>query len=204
MTAADARHFDQRYGGSAYWYGTEPNDFLREHAPVWPKGARILCLGEGEGRNAVFLARRGCRVTALDCSTVGLAKAAQLASSQGVAIETVHADLADYAVGRAVWDGIVSIWCHLEPRLRARVHAAVVAALRPGGTFLLEAYTPAQLGFGSGGPSQLELLPTLAMLRAELEGLRFEMAVEREREIHEGKGHNGPSAVVQLLGRAPE
>ena len=88
--------------------------------------------------------------------------------------------------------------------LRARVHRDVVAALRPGGIFLLEAYTPAQLAFRTGGPPTLDLLVTAATLREELAGLEFEIAVEREREIHEGPRHNGHSAVVQVLARRPD
>ena len=70
--------WDERYAGEGYFYGTEPNDFLREHAATIPSGGRVLCLAEGEGRNAVFLAERGFSVVALDQSAVGLRKALQL------------------------------------------------------------------------------------------------------------------------------
>jgi SAM-dependent methyltransferase len=196
-------HFDERYASDEYWYGTLPNDFLREQAAALPPRGRVLCLGEGEGRNAVFLAGQGFTVVALDASAVGLAKAARLANTHGVAIATLQADLEQYAFGRGAWDVIVSIWCHLPQPLRSRVHRDVVAALRPGGIFLLEAYTPAQLACKTGGPSDVELLMTAVTLRQELAGLEFEIAIEREREIHEGKGHNGRSAVVQVLARRP-
>jgi SAM-dependent methyltransferase len=204
MTQAPmAGHWDERYGSDQYWYGTRPNDFLREHAAALPPRGRVLCLGEGEGRNAVFLAGQGFEVVAVDASAVGLAKAARLARERSVAVTTLQADLAQYPLGRAAWDGIVSIWCHLPQPLRARVHRDVVGALRPGGVFLLEAYTPAQLAYRTGGPSTVELLMTAAALRAELAGLELDIAVEREREIHEGQGHNGRSAVVQVLARRP-
>ena len=50
--------WDERYAGDDYAFGTEPNDFLRDHACAIPRGA-ILCIGEGEGRNATFLATQG-------------------------------------------------------------------------------------------------------------------------------------------------
>ena len=199
--APSASFWDERFAGEEFRYGTLPNDFLREHAAALPPRGRVLCLGEGEGRNAVFLAGQGFEVVGVDGSAVGLAKAARLAHERGVTITTRQADLAQYALGRAAWDGIVSIWCHLPAPVRARVHRDVVGALRPGGVFLLEAYTPAQLAYGTGGPSAIGQLPTAAALREELAGLHFDIAVEREREVHEGTSHNGRSAVVQVLAR---
>ena len=193
--------WDERYGASGFFYGTEPNDFLRERCAAIPAGGDVLCLAEGEGRNAVFLAGQGYRVVAVDQSAVGLGKATQLAADRGVRIETVVANLDGYAIEPGRWDGIVSIWCHLPTALRAAVHRQVVAGLKAGGVFLLEAYTPAQLQHGTGGPKDIDLLPTLAALRQELAGLDLLHAVECERLIHEGQGHAGLSAVVQVLAR---
>ncbi len=198
-----AGHWDQRYAAAEYWYGTQPNDFLMEQAGALPTRGRVLSLGEGEGRNAVFLAARGFEVVALDASAVGLAKAERLARERGARITTVRADLSDYVIEGGAWDGIVSIWCHLPPAVRARVNRDVTVALRPGGVFLLEAYTPAQLEFRTGGPKTIDLLPTLDALRAELTGLDFDVAVERERDVHEGRAHDGRSAVVQIVARRP-
>jgi SAM-dependent methyltransferase len=193
--------WDERYGAAGYFYGTEPNDFLRERCAAIPAGGDVLCLAEGEGRNAVFLAAQGFRVVAVDQSAVGLRKAERLATERGVAIETVAADLDGYRIEPGRWDGIVSIWCHLPAGLRAVVHRQVVDGLKIGGVFLLEAYTPAQLRHGTGGPKSVDLLPTLAELRRELAGLEFVHAEERERVIHEGEGHDGLSAVVQVVAR---
>lgn len=196
--------WDQRYAEPGFAYGSEPNDFLSQNAERYlPAGGEVLSLAEGEGRNAVFLAQRGFRVTGVDGSPVGLAKARALAAERGVAIETVVADLADYDLGAARWDGIVSIWCHTPPALRARLHRAVVAALRPGGVVLLEAYTPKQLAYRTGGPPDAAMMMTADGLRAELAGLDILVADERLREVHEGKYHQGTSAVVQLIARKP-
>jgi SAM-dependent methyltransferase len=195
----NATSWDRRYGADTYYYGVEPNDFLREQAAGFHSGGDVLCLGEGEGRNAVFLAKLGCAVVAVDQSAVGLQKAQHLAASRGVRITTVIADLAAFRIEPSSWDAIVSIWCHLPRPLRREVHRQVAAGLKPGGAFVLEAYTPAQLLHRTGGPSTADLMPTLAELRVELDGLELRHAVERERVVQEGAGHCGLSAVVQVL-----
>jgi hypothetical protein len=136
-----------------------------------------------------------------DQSAVGLRKALQLAEARGVSITTQQANLDGYRIEPGSWDAIVSIWCHLPTALRATVLTHVVSGLEPGGIFLLEAYRPEQLNFGTGGPKSVDMLPTLAQLREELSGLEFEYAAELEREVHEGKGHGGQSAAVQVLAR---
>jgi SAM-dependent methyltransferase len=196
-------NWDERYGHEAYYYGTDPNDFLRQQARAIPSGGEVLCLGEGEGRNAVFLAGQGHAVVAVDQSAAGLRKAERLAAAKDVQITTVQSDLADYPIAPSRWNGIVSIWCHLPRRLRSDVHRQVVAGLKPGGALLLEAYTPAQLGHGTGGPRTIDLLPTLDELRGELQGLEFVHALEFERVVLEGKAHTGLSAVVQVVARKP-
>ncbi len=150
-----------------------------------------MSIGDGEGRNGVFLAERGHAVTSVDASAVGLAKAARLAARRGVPLTTVEADLATYVIETEGYSGIVSIFCHLPRALRRRVHAQVVAGLRRGGVFLLEAYTPSQLAYGTGGPQDADMLPTLEDLRAELPGLEFMHGLELERDIHEGALHSG-------------
>lgn len=196
--------WDQRYSEPGFAYGIEPNDFLAATATRYlPVGGEVLCLAEGEGRNAVYLARQGFRVTGVDSSAVGLTKARALAGEHGVEVATVVADLAEYDLGFARWDGIVSIWCHTPSALRARLHRAVVAALRPGGVFLLEAYTPAQLEHRTGGPPVADMLMTLAAVREELAGLELVLGEEKVREVHEGAYHDGPSAVLQVVARKP-
>ena len=199
---ADPREFwNHRYAMPGFAYGTEPNDFLRELAPTL-KGP-VLCLGEGEGRNAVFLAQRGLDVTAVDLSATGLEKASKLASERGVTLTTQVVDLADFDLGTSRWGAIVSIWCHLPEGLRAKVHGGVKTALVPGGVFVLEAYTPRQLKFDTGGPKNAELLYEPEAVRTELAGLTVERCVELERDVAEGDWHRGQSAVLQVLARRP-
>lgn len=194
--------WDERYSSAEYAYGTEPNDFLVARYRQLPSGT-VLCLGEGEGRNAVWLAQQGFQVSAVDASGVGLEKARRLAAERGVNIATIHVDLAHYRIEREAWDGVVSIFCHLPPSLRAMVHRQVVAGLRQGGVLLLEAYTPRQIELGTGGPTVAELTMGLDDLRSELVGLDLVHAQELEREVHEGRYHFGRASVVQVIGIKP-
>jgi SAM-dependent methyltransferase len=195
--------WDERYARDDFFYGKLPNDFLKEHSARIPAHGRVLCLAEGEGRNAVFLATQGFAVTAVDMSAVGLQKARDLAAEHKVSIETQCLDLHDLVIVPDTWDAIVSIWCHVPSKLRARLHSDSVRGLKSGGLFLLEAYTPAQIPLATGGPKDVDLLPNCAALLNELKGLDVQIAREMRREIHEGVGHQGMSEVVQVLAQKP-
>jgi SAM-dependent methyltransferase len=194
--------WEERYGADGYVYGTEPNSFLADHVDDLPPGA-VLCLAEGEGRNAVFLAGTGREVHSVDLTEAGVAKTLRLANANGVLVAAVAADLATHDIGVEQWDGIVSVFAHMPPHVRQDLHARVVAALKPGGVFLLEAYTPEQIGRGTGGPASAEMTMNLDRLRRELAGLEFLHAVELDRDIVEGFGHTGIGAVVQVVARKP-
>ena len=192
--------WDSRYGQDGFYYGTEPNDFLVEQVSRILPGGRVLCLAEGEGRNAVYLAGQGFRVLAVDGSKVGLEKARKLAEARGVQIETCLADLSGFAFDRNAFDAVVSIWCHLPPPLRSEVHARSVEALKQGGVLILEAYRPKQLEYKTGGPPVPELMMTREILARDFSGLEHLVLEEKDRIIHEGQGHEGLSAVVQFSG----
>lgn len=194
--------WDERYSGESYAYGTEPNVFLTDYAEKLPVG-ELLCLGEGEGRNAVYLAGLGHNVTAVDLSSVGLAKAERLAEKSGVRIRTVHEDLSQFDIEPESWDAIVSIFCHLPAEVRKDLHRRVLTGLRHNGVLLLEAYTPEQIEYGTGGPPAVEMMMTLAELEEEFPGMEWLRAVELVRDVREGDFHVGPGAVVQLVGRKP-
>lgn len=192
--------WEARYAEPGYAFGTRPNDFLREQVNHLPPG-RVLCLAEGEGRNAVWLAQRGYEVTAVDLSARGLQKARRLASDRKVQIQTIEADLASFPIKAGEWKGIVSIFAHTTAPVRKRIHAAVIAGLAPGGVFLLEAYRPEQAALRTGGPGEDDRLLNLERLKPELGALDWLLAREIERDVVEGKYHTGRSAVVQLVAR---
>ena len=198
--------WDQRYSEPEFAYGQQSNDFLVACLNAIPANSKVLCLAEGQGRNAVYLAQQGHEVTAVDQSAVGLQRAEQLAVEKGVSIHTVVADLAAFDLGENQWDAIVSIAAHLPPAVREKLHQRVKTALKPSGVFILEAYSPAHLalpGIGGPPPHQAELLMSLDLLHQELAGLNFEIAHEIERHLEEGQYHCGLSGVVQVLARKP-
>jgi 2-polyprenyl-3-methyl-5-hydroxy-6-metoxy-1,4-benzoquinol methylase len=140
-------------------------------------------------------------VTAVDSSSKGLEKARSLAQKNDVEIKTEVADLATYDLGNHKWDAIVSIFAHLPPPLRKKVHSQIKPALKPNGLFLLEAYSPEQLQYKTGGPPMLELLMSAKDLTEELGKLELNLCQEIIRDVHEGVGHIGQGAVVQLIGQ---
>lgn len=195
--------WDDRYRQDAQIYGEAPNDFLAEHMGMLVDG-NCLCLAEGQGRNAIWLAEQGFSVTAVDQSSVGMAKAGKDAAARGTRLVTAVADLADFDLGVDRWDNIVSIFGHLPGELRRDVHRRVVAALRPSGVFLLEAFTPDQLvTAGVGGPADSDMLLTIEKLTIELAGLEVMLARETVRIVNEGEFHKGEGAVVQFIARKP-
>lgn len=160
---------------------------------------RALCLADGEGRNSVYLASLGHDVTSMDLTTAGIEKAKSLAEERNVGLTTVVADLATYDLGVQQWDLIVSIFAHTPVQIRQRVHSEIFDALVSGGRFVLEAYTPDQVGRGTGGPPVPELTMTLSGLTEELVGLDVLEGREIVRPVIEGPAHNGDGSVVQVV-----
>lgn len=200
--------WDDRYSGEGFAYGTEPNDFLKSAVTSstlsLPKGARVLMLAEGEGRNGVFMAERGFDVTCVDLSAVGLQKAQALASSRGVSVETVVTDLGAYEFGVDRWDCVVGISSHLPPAVRERVLALIPPSLKANGYAVFEGYTPDQLSYKTGGPPTADMMYSSEIFAKAfgnvLEVLRNEELV---RDVVEGDHHTGKAAVVQFIGRKP-
>lgn len=190
--------WDERFSADEYAYGTLPNDFLREQVSTLQLGT-VLSLAEGEGRNAVFLAQKGFKVTAVDGSLAGIKKAKNLAKTLNLDITFIHTDLCEYDLGRQRWDNIISIFAPFTESDRTVLHEKVCTALKPNGVYLLEAYHPNQIAFGTGGGNDPSTMPTAVQLEHELNKLEPKLLIEKERLIHEGKFHNGKSAVTQLI-----
>ena len=191
--------WNERYSSDGYVYGREPNDFLKSMTPAIPAGGRVLCLADGEGRNGVFLATLGFEVTTIDQSPRGVEKARRFASDSGVELDARVGDLAITDLGKQQWDAIVSIFAHMPPSIRAQVHDNIATALAPAGRLILEAYTPGQIGRGTGGPKVPELTMTLEGLREELTAMEIVSGRQTVRSVTEGPGHTGDGAVVQVI-----
>lgn len=195
--------WDSRYAEPGYAYGTEPNAFLVSKAALLRPGMTALAVADGEGRNGVWLASQGLEVLSVDASEVGLRKARELAAGRGVTLRTEQADLATWGWPVGSFDLVVSIYAHFPPAVRARLHRAMLAALRSGGLLILEAFTPDQLRYRSGGPPVAELLYTADQLRDDFRGAEFLVLEELVTSLAEGKYHHGPAAVVRLVLRRP-
>ncbi|MCB0832856.1 MAG: class I SAM-dependent methyltransferase [Bacteroidetes bacterium] len=191
--------WNERYADKEYVYGTEPNTFLAEQASLLINP--VLSLAEGEGRNAVFLATRGLTVHGVDGSEVGLAKARALAKSRGVEIQTDVVDLALFEPAANHYGSVISISAHLPSAIRSRLYPLVEQCLKPGGILLLEAYSEAQLNRDTGGPKDPDMLMSMAKIKHEFPNFEPVVLRELEREMHEGKYHNGLACVVQFIGK---
>ena len=195
--------WNEKFSTTDYAYGTEPNDFLVSAVTNLKRGA-TLSLAEGEGRNAVWLAQQGFTVSAIEQSEKGVGKTLRLALQRGVIVMAERGELETFHIQPNSWDLVVSIYAHTPQELRRKLHRQVVAGLKPGGVFVLEAYTPAQIPNNTGGPKDASLMPTAELLRSELAGLVFDHIEEVERDVVEGSLHTGTAHVVQVVAhRAP-
>lgn len=197
-------HWDQRYTGDTFLFGTAPNAFLLAQKHRLPPHGSALAVADGEGRNGVWLAEQGLDVLAVDASDVGLAKGRRLAAERGVTLRQQLADLAQWDFGRARYDVIAAIFIQFAaPALRDQLFAGMQAALKPGGLLLLQGYRPEQLAYATGGPSDAQSLYTEPMLREAFAALQIELLRVHDSEIHEGSGHAGMSALIDLVARKP-
>ena len=194
--------WDERYDTQAYIYGKQPNEFLVSALPRIEKG-RVLSLAEGEGRNAVYMAECGYEVTGLDSSSVAKRKALKLAKEKQVSFDYINCDISQFTFHTNYWDGIVSVFFPLPPTLRRQLYNNIQRALRPGGILIVEAYTPDQIAFGTGGGSDPSTMQTKKSLEEDLAGMSFIHLEEKEREVYEGSFHTGLSSVVQCIAAKP-
>ena len=195
--------WDERYQTEDYIFGTEPNEVIARIQSYLPTSGRALDLATGEGRNGVFLALHGLETEGVDMSKVGLLKAQALARKQNVSFTTRLANIAEMDMPTAYYAVITSVFCHFMEPQRTQVMQRIVNALQPGGLFAGVFYHPDQIHYGTGGPSQVEMLGTLAQMQQALAGLEWLIAEHSVREMNEGNRHIGTSSVICLLGRKP-
>lgn len=196
--------WDERYSQNGYAYGTEPNQFLVEQVTALNLAAplNILSLGEGEGRNAVYLATLGHHVHAVDGSSVGMAKAHKLAEQNRVSLQTQVADLTHYTINSPC-DAVIMIFCHLPSAVRHAIHQKIMDALVPGGVLIYQAYSTRQLNYQTGGPREADLLVNLDELEQCFSNMNVLHGCMSEKEIYEGKYHTGLAAVTEFVARKP-
>lgn len=152
-----ANKWDLRYDTDEYIYGTAPNTFFRKILDGLKPG-RILLPGEGEGRNAVYAAKLGWRVDAVDFSDVARIKAMKLAAENSVEISYNVAPIETAGIDANRYDAMGIFYLHLAEKTRKKVFTRLTRALKPGGYLIMEAFTKKQLGRGTGGPDSLDKL----------------------------------------------
>lgn len=205
MNASDARDFwNARYSGDDYLFGDAPNAFLKAQAARLKPGLRALAVADGEGRNGVWLAQQGLRVITTDISPAAVAKARALAAARQTNLDARVADLETWDWPEQEFDVVVGVFIQFAgPDARARLFGRMKRALKPGGLLLLQGYRPEQLDYGTGGPGQVENLYTEDLLRAEFADFDIDHLESHDSEIHEGTGHRGLSALIDLVARRP-
>jgi len=200
--ADPAATWNRRFADNGFLFGSEPNAWLREHASLWSPGDRVLCVADGEGRNSVWLAAQGLSVDAFDIAEVGVAKARRFATERGVAVNFAVADCDSYQWPEAAYDGVAAIFVQFaDPAMRGRLFAHIVRSLKPGGTLVLQGYTPKQLDYRTGGPPLASHLYTESLLREAFADLDLVTLREYEADLAEGSGHCGHSALIGLVAR---
>lgn len=203
FTGHNSQFWDQRYEESDYVYGTEANQFLTEQQHRLKSGMKTLVVGDGEGRNGVWLASQRLEVLSIDLSSVGLKKAQELAAQHKVKIQTQCADLTSWNWPKATYDLVVAIYVHFAPEVRQRMHRSMLEALKPGGLIILEAFNLEQLQYqtkyDSGGPKIPTMLYESGMLRQDFAGGKILELTETITDLHEGQYHHGKASVIRLV-----
>lgn len=190
--------WNQKFSEQPDFYGSEPNDWLKENVDILPPG-RLLLAGEGEGRNALYALKNGWKVQAFDQSEVARTHAVGAAGKWAEFLDYRIENLAEVELEQEAFDAVGLIYIHLSPSVRQAFHKKVVNALKPGGKLILEGFEPRQLPMTSGGPKDESMLFTLEQIALDFEDLKLLHLGYAQPTLNEGPGHRGPAFVLRLL-----
>jgi 2-polyprenyl-3-methyl-5-hydroxy-6-metoxy-1,4-benzoquinol methylase len=183
----DREEWDRRYAGSDLLWSAEPNRFLVAEVAGLAAG-RALDLACGEGRNAVWLAQRGWRVTGVDFSEVAIEKARRLVAARHVEVEWLVADLLQYRFAGEEFELVILFYLQVPVVEREQTVRSSATAVAPGGTFVLVGHDSHNLKSGFGGPKYPAVLYTPEDIVADLDGLHVERAEVVERPVDTPEG----------------
>jgi SAM-dependent methyltransferase len=196
--------WDNRYQSENYAYGLEPNVFFRKWLDKLSPG-RILLPAEGEGRNAVYAAKKGWEVYAFDTSSQAKKKAIELAKLNNVSIHYECKEFEDLNLEKDSFDAIGLIFAHFAGSKRKEFHKELIKYLKAGGYIILEGFSKNQLEyqkkFNSGGPTNIELLFSSEEIEDDFRSLHKIYLAKAEIMLNEGLYHNGLASVVRYVGR---
>lgn len=196
-------YWDKKFKESTYIYGKEPNTFIADFHKDLDVSGNALAIAEGEGRNAVYLARQGMKVTSWDFASSGLKKTKQLAEEYDVDVTTKLIDLNDAKWEENKWDEIICVYGHFPPELKDKTLEGIKSAVKPGGYYVTEVYSPYQIPYKSGGPQNSELLYSIDDFMDYFSEWRIIHLFMGEVVRQEGIGHNGLAHVIQFAAQKP-
>lgn len=194
--------WNQRFSEKDYVYGKTPNQFLKEELSGITPG-KILFLGEGEGRNAVYAATIGWNVDAIDFSESGKKKADALAEELGVKINYKIQDFSSYEPKESHYDLIGIFFIHQDEELRTTLFQKAIKSLKPTGKIIFECFEKEQIKYASGGPKTPELLYSLQETVEDFIDFEFEKLSKEKIVLNEGRGHEGEAMVIRFVGVKP-
>lgn len=198
--------WDQRYRADEYAYGTAPNVFFKTSVEKYTLGAQLLLAAEGEGRNAVFAAKKGFEVTAFDISEEGKKKALQLAETEKVSFRYEVGNFLDMDFADKSFDAAALIYAHFPPDILSIYHRRIAALIKPDGLIILEGYSKNNLPLREknpniGGPNKLEMLFSVDRIKKDFSEFEILELEEVETELKEGSYHNGVAKVIRFVGK---
>ena len=197
--------WDERYRDNEFVYGKEPNLFFEEWLKKFDAGS-ILMPADGEGRNGVFAAQLGWKVTSSDLSEEGKLKALELAKEKNVTLEYIVGDLEQLNFEVVSFDAIGLIYAHFAAEKKSLLHKKLNEYLKPGGIIIFEAFSKLHLLYNEsnpkvGGPKDFDMLYSKAEIITDFENYDLLILEEEESILNEGKYHIGKGAVVRFVGR---
>lgn len=179
-TNKDGKVFwDSKYSDTKYVFGKKPAKFLSLNYDYIPPESKVLDMGMGEGRNAVFMARKGYKVTGIDISSVAVKKAKMLADEYGVRINTIVASMNKYKVQAGSFDAIICFY-YVDRKL----HERMLSWLRPGGILIYESHTDLQKTVKGNERYDEEYLLRPSELLTMFKGMKI---LKYEEPIHSGE-----------------
>lgn len=198
--------WDNRYANVDYVYGVEPNQFFKEILDKYSFEGKILFPAEGEGRNAIYAAKKGLEVFAFDISSEGKNKALKLAKKESVEINYEVGEFFDLQLINEKFDVVTLIFAHFPSNISSRYHTKIAELIKPNGVVILEGFSKGHLELQKenpkvGGPRNIDMLFSVESIKKDFPSFETILLEEKEIELKEGKLHSGQSKVIRFIGR---